>query len=114
MPIHRHNGLRVWEGGFVPPGMDGITIGTLVMVRRGRVTPYLLRHETVHARQWKRFGPVGFPVRYAAAYAVWRFRRKGHLGAYLRIPMEIEADWVARRSLSTAVTADRVGITSPS
>jgi hypothetical protein len=30
-------------------------------------------------------------------------RRKGHAGAYRRIPLEIEADWLARRTLATAV-----------
>ena len=27
-------------------------------------------------------------------------RGKGHQGAYLRIPFEVEADWVARRTLA--------------
>ena len=46
---------------------------------------------------------TGFGVRYLGSYLLWRGRRKGHRGAYLRIPMEIEADWVARRQLATAV-----------
>ncbi len=104
MSIERRDGYRLWEGGPVPRGADGITIGSTVIVRRGRVTPYLLRHELVHVRQWKRHGVLGFGVRYVGAYAVGRVRRKGHTGAYLRIPLEIEADWVARRSLATAVT----------
>ena len=87
----------------MPRGSNGITIGSLVIVRRGHTSPYLLRHEVVHVRQWRRFGPVGFLARYVGAYVVWRVRRKGHHGAYLRIPMEIEADWIARRSLATAV-----------
>jgi hypothetical protein len=80
-----------------------MTIGSLVIVRHGKASPYLVRHELVHVRQWKRYGPIGFVARYTGSYVVWRLRRKGHEGAYLRIPMEIEADWVARRSLSTAV-----------
>ena len=40
----------------------------------------------------------GFPVRYGGSYALLRLRRKGHRSACLRIPMEIEADWVARRT----------------
>ena len=32
--------------------------------------------------------------------AFWRAARKGHQGAYLRIPFEVEADWVARRTLA--------------
>lgn len=103
MPIERRDGYRLWEGGPVPKGADGITIGSLVIVREGHATPYLLRHELVHVRQWRRYGAAGFVVRYAGSYALWRLRRAGHRGAYLRIPMEIEADWVARRSLATAV-----------
>jgi hypothetical protein len=106
MPIERRHGYRLWEGGPVPAGSTGITLGSLVIVRRGHVSDYLLRHEQVHVRQWRRHGAVGFPVRYVGSYLMWRLRRKGHRGAYLRIPMEIEADWVARRSLATAVAAD--------
>jgi hypothetical protein len=103
VPIERRNGYRLWEGGPVPRGASGITIGSLVIVRKGSETPYLVRHELVHVRQWRRYGPLGFLARYAGSYVTWRLRRKGHDGAYLRIPLEIEADWVARRSLSTAV-----------
>jgi hypothetical protein len=108
MPIQRLDGYRLWEGGPVPNGADGITLGSLVIVRRGKATPYLLRHEQVHVRQWRRYGVVGFPARYVGNYLMWRLRRKGHRGSYLRIPMEIEADWVARRSLATAVRDDLV------
>jgi len=87
----------------VPKGSDGITLGSLVIVRRAKATPYLLRHELVHVRQWKRFGVIGFGVRYFGPYALWRLRGKDHRSAYLRIPLEIEADWIARRSLTTAV-----------
>ncbi len=103
MPIEQRDGYRLWEGGPVPKGADGITIRSLVIVRPGKATPYLLRHELVHVRQWRRYGVVGFLVRYVGSYLVWRVRRKGHRGAYLRIPMEIEADWVARRQVATAV-----------
>jgi hypothetical protein len=103
VPIERREGYRLWEGGPVPKGADGITLGSLVIVRRGKASPYLLRHELVHVRQWKRFGVLGFAARYLGPYAMWRLRRRDHRGAYLRIPLEIEADWVARRSLTTAV-----------
>ena len=83
----------------------GITLGPLVIVRAGLGdSTTLLRHEQVHVRQWRRYGVLGFTARYVGWYLLWRFRRKGHLGAYLRIPMEIEASWVARRSVATAVT----------
>jgi hypothetical protein len=103
MSIESCDGYRLWEGGPVPKGADALTLGSLVIVRRGRTSPYLLRHEMVHVRQWRRFGVVGFGVRYVGSYVTWRVRRKGHRGAVQRIPMEVEADWVARRSLATAV-----------
>jgi hypothetical protein len=49
-------------------------------------------------RQWHRFGLLGFATRYAGSYVKWRLWRKGHRGAYRRIPFEIEADWLARRT----------------
>lgn len=89
----------------MPKGADGITIGSLVIVREGHAgSAYLLRHEQVHVRQWRRHGVVGFLVRYVGAYLVGRLRGRDHRGAYLHIPLEIEADWIARRSLATAVT----------
>lgn len=103
MAIERRDGYWLWEGGLVPRGSDGLTLPGLVMVRRGHASPYLLRHELVHVRQWRRYGVIGFTTRYLGSYLLWRLRRKGHKGAYRRVPMEIEADWVARRSLSTAV-----------
>lgn len=103
MPIEQRDGFRLWIGGPVPKGSDGITLGSLVIVRAGKDSPYLLRHEAVHVRQWRRFGVAGFLSRYLGNYLLWRLRRKGHDGAYRRIPFEIEADWVARRSLATAV-----------
>ena len=105
MPIERREGYRVWEGGPVPRGVDGITFGSLVIVRDGFAkSPLLMRHEQVHVRQWRRYGFLGFSARYVGSYLVWRCRRKGHHGAYLRIPLEIEASWIARRSIATAVT----------
>ncbi|MFZ9629473.1 MAG: hypothetical protein ACO3C1_09010 [Ilumatobacteraceae bacterium] len=103
--IERREDCVLWEGGPVPPGADGITIGRLVIVRRGMVTPYLMRHELVHVRQWRRHGALGFLSRYLGAYAAGRLRGLSHRSAYLRIPLEIEADWVARRQLATGVAA---------
>lgn len=103
MSIERRDGYLLWQGGPVPRSADAITIGRLVIVRRGCLSEYLLRHERVHVRQWRRHGSIGFLARYLGSYLLWRMRRKGHNGAYLRIPLEIEADWVARRSVATAV-----------
>ena len=101
--IEERDGYRLWVGGPVPRGATAITLGRLVIVREGRESPYLLRHELVHVRQWRRLGAIGFLGRYLGSYARWRLLRKGHRGAYLRIPLEVEADWVARRQLATAV-----------
>lgn len=107
MAIERCDDHLLWEGGPVPPGADGVTLGRLVIVRRGKATPYLLRHERVHVRQWRRHGALGFAARYVVPYVASRLRGRSHRNAYLRIPFEIEADWVARRQLSTGVgTAD--------
>jgi hypothetical protein len=104
MPIEQRDGFRLWVGGPVPRGSDGITIGSLVIVRAGKQhSAHLLRHERVHVRQWRRYGVIGFTTRYLGSYVLWRLRRKGHRGAYLRIPLEVEAEWVARRSIETAV-----------
>ena len=100
MPIERREGYRLWVGGPVPKGADAVTIGKTVIVRAGHTpSERLLRHEQVHVRQWRRYGPLGFLTRYLGAYVVWRVRGKSHKGAYWRIPLEIEAEWVARRSL---------------
>lgn len=90
----------------MPRGAAGITLGNLVIVRNGLAADqHLLRHELVHVRQWRRHGAIGFLVRYLGSYAVWRLRRKGHDGAYRRIPLEVEAEWVARR-ISTTSSGD--------
>ncbi len=106
MPIERRDGYRLWAPGPVPRGFAGITVGSLIVTRSAEPTAALVRHELVHVRQWRRHGHVGFVARYVGWYLWLRLRRHGHLGAYLRIPLEVEADWVARRSLGTAVRDD--------
>jgi hypothetical protein len=101
VPIERRDGFQLWVGGPVPKGSAGITIGSMIIVRSGHEqSDYLIRHERVHVGQWARFGTSGFLVRYLGAYFAGRLRRHGHRGAYLRIPLEVEADWVARRQIA--------------
>jgi hypothetical protein len=108
MPIERRDGYRLWVGGPVPKGADAITLGSTIIVRAGHEhSAMLLRHEQVHVRQWRELGVVGFGVRYVGAYLLWRLRRKGHKGAYLRIPLEIEAAWESRQTLSGATGSGR-------
>ena len=82
--VHHHDHIGVMDGGQAVRDANG---GAAL-------------HEAV---QRGLHGALGFGVRYVGSYLLWRLRRKGHRGAYLRIPMEIEASWVARRQLSTAV-----------
>lgn len=99
MRLERHADHWRLVGGLVPPGADAITFGRLIVVRRRAAgSARLLRHELVHVRQWRRLGVVGFLRRYLGAYLRWRVRGYPHWGAYRRIPLEVEAEWVARRS----------------
>ncbi len=98
MGIERHPDHWRWVGGPVPPGSDAITFGSLVLVRRrAAASARLLRHELAHVEQWRRLGAVRFLWRYLGAYARERRRGHGHREAYLRIPLEIEAEQSARR-----------------
>ena len=73
-------------------------MGPLVSVRRASADDeHLLHHESVHVRQWRELGVVGFLVRYLGAYFRGRLAGYSHRGAYRRIPLEVEAEWVARR-----------------
>lgn len=80
------------------PGIAGFTIGGTIWIRDpGEVDlPALLAHELTHVRQWRKLGPVGFPVRYAVDYLRGRLRGLGHAAAYRAIPAEQEARETAR------------------
>lgn len=94
----RADGSWLLVGGPVPRGAAAITLGRLISVRRAHADDLrLLRHELVHVVQWRRHGVVGFLVRYVGAYLRWRLRGYGHGGAYRRIPLEVAAEWEARR-----------------
>jgi hypothetical protein len=110
--LERRDGYVLLVGGPVPRGSDAITIGSVISVREAsKDSPYLLRHELVHVRQWRRHGAVGFALRYAGDYLRHRLRGYGHWGAYRRIGFEIEADWVARRTLRAGIDGDAVADT---
>lgn len=86
-------------GGPVPPGYAAITLGPVVFVReRCAGDEVLAAHEAEHVRQWRRHGTVGFLRRYLGSYLRLRLKGWPHLAAYRRIPLEIEAAWVARRT----------------
>ena len=95
--------MPVWVGGPVPPGADAITLGRLIIVRRSAAgDERLMRHERQHVRQWAELGSLRFVSRYVGAYLLWRLRGYGHWGAYRRIPLEVEAEWLARRGQEAA------------
>lgn len=93
--IERRLGYSLWEGGPVPRGADGITLGSLVIIRRGKLVgergERLLRHELVHVEQWARLGWWRFLRQYLGAYASGRRRGLSHRSAYRAIPLEREA-----------------------
>jgi hypothetical protein len=104
MGIERRDGWWLWVGGPVPPGATGITLGRLVIVRRGHErSERLLRHELEHVAQYERLGIPRFLARYLVAYLRWRARGYGHRSAYRRIPYEASAEWRARRALGVGV-----------
>lgn len=93
-------GHWLWVGGPLPRGADGLTLGSLVIVRRRAASissrfDELLRHEQVHVAQFRELGTMRFLLRYVGSYARLRVRGYGHHGSYRRIPLEIEARFVA-------------------
>ena len=99
MSLERREDHWRWVGGPVPRGSAAITLGPLIIVRaRAAGDAHLLRHELVHVEQWRRLGVAAFLVRYLGAYGRWRLRGHDHRAAYLRIPLEVEAEWQARRA----------------
>jgi len=98
--VHRHGDHWVWVGGPVPPGSDAITIGRVISVRSTATgDARLMRHEEEHVRQWRELGTVRFLYRYLGSYVGWRLRGHDHWDSYRRIPLEIEAERVARRDV---------------
>jgi hypothetical protein len=99
--VREKDGVITLIGGPVPSGADAITIGRVVSVRRGAAeSRHLMNHELVHVRQWSRYGVLGFGWRYLGSYLLSRLQGYGHRTAYLRIPLECEAEWDARRERS--------------
>jgi hypothetical protein len=94
--------------GWAAPGASATTFGSWVFVRRGvEPTELLLEHERQHTLQYARLGFIGFLARYIAAYLRWRARGWPHIGAYRRIPYEVQAEWRARVGLGVGVTPPR-------
>ena len=74
----------------------------MIVRRRAAGSARLLRHELVHVRQWRDLGVARFLMRDVGSYLRWRLRGYGHWAAYRRIPLEVEAEWEARRGSGPA------------
>lgn len=104
MRLVRHHDAILVISRFAAPGSAATTIGRLVFVRTGfETSDYLITHELVHVRQYRERGLLGFLVPYLARYLVLRIDGWPHLAAYRRLPQEVEADWLARRTLGWGV-----------
>lgn len=95
-------GVRIVEVPFLSPGADAMTLGRMVLMRRGHASKRLLAHELVHVQQWSRLGRAGFLRQYVGAYARSLARLRNHRAAYLAIPLEVEARERARRWYETS------------
>jgi Domain of unknown function (DUF4157) len=111
MKLQRADGYTVVIGAPVPKGSDAITLGRVILMRKGSEdSRYLIYHELTHVHQWVELGLVGFGTRYLRDYAIGRLRGRGHWGAYHHIRFEIEADWAARRRLRAEAVAPSVTV----
>lgn len=70
---------------------SAIVLGSHIFVKGESLSPALMRHEQVHLEQVKRFGLVGFYLRYLFAYARLLVKHRSHHAAYWNIPFEVEA-----------------------
>jgi hypothetical protein len=101
MQLRREDDHWVLVGGPVPPGSDAITIVRVISVRASAAADeHLMDHERAHVRQWRQLGIAGFLWQYLASYLASRRAGYAHRQAYLRIPLEVQAE-------HAAVAADR-------
>ncbi|MDQ4132101.1 MAG: hypothetical protein M3179_02600 [Actinomycetota bacterium] len=96
MRLRREGDHWVLVGGPVPPGSDAITIVRVISVRASAADDeHLMDHERAHVRQWRELGIIGFLRRYLGSYLASRRAGYAHRQAYLRIPLEVEAEAAA-------------------
>jgi len=97
MHVDKRDGYRVIVGAPVPPQADAITLGKTILVRtRAASSKGLIAHELVHVRQFADLGPLRFLGKYVGSYLRFRLNGYGHMAAYRRIPLEVEASWLSR------------------
>ena len=91
---------RVQRVPLLTPGVDGMTFGRLILLRRdddrsGRRV--LIAHELVHVEQYAKLGAARFLWRYLREYLANLVRLRNHRRAYLAISLEAEARAEAAR-----------------
>ena len=91
---------RVQKVPVLSPGVAGMTLGRLILVRRddersGRRV--LLAHELVHVAQCAELGMARFLWRYVREYFSHLRDLRSHRRAYLAISLEVEARAVTER-----------------
>lgn len=77
--LHYRSRLARW---LLPKRYVAITLGKHVLTREPELDARVLRHESKHIEQWRRYGLLGFLARY-----LWYHLRYGYAGN----PLEIEA-----------------------
>lgn len=95
--VQKFDGYQLVVGGPVPPQADAITIGKTVFVRKHAArSDRLIAHELIHVHQFERMGRFKFFRSYVGSYLKLRLSGYGHMAAYRRIPLEVEAVWLSR------------------
>lgn len=79
-----------WLSYFAPISIWAITIGPFVF-SRGKMSEVVMRHETIHWRQYVETGVVFFPLLYLLFYIRGYIKYGDGRKAYVTIPFEQEA-----------------------
>jgi Domain of unknown function (DUF4157) len=93
--VHYESKIARW----LPEGTAAFTFGEHVYVKGARASQELLLHEAAHVLQFRRYGKLGFLVRY-----VWY----GLTVGYRWNPLEIEARTFANRRIVQCSFLDNV------
>jgi len=99
--------VRIVSLGLLLPGVDGLTLGPIIVVRHDRDRSGrrdLLAHELVHVAQYHQHGWTRFLRSYLGGYLRARWSGMSHRDAYLNLPAEIEARKETDRWRSTRLS----------
>lgn len=79
-----------------PKKFDAFTFGQTIYMRRNSISAKLMKHEETHAKQYSKYGIIGFLVRYVFWFTINLFKYRNLYQAYMNIPFEVEARKAAR------------------